>query len=67
MEAIKISLNDYLMDSYPHSETGHFIYVTANHNARVQNGVLADVAPTILHIMGLSQPQEMTGQCLINE
>ena len=44
-----------------------FIYVTANHNARVQNGVLADVAPTILHIMGLSQPQEMTGQCLINE
>ena len=44
-----------------------FIYVTANSNARVQNGVLADVAPTILHIMGLSQPQEMTGQCLINE
>ena len=44
-----------------------FIYVTANSNARVHNGVLADVAPTILHIMGLSQPQEMTGQCLINE
>ena len=44
-----------------------FIYVTANNNARVQNGVLADVAPTILHIMGLQQPQEMTGQCLINE
>ena len=44
-----------------------FIYVTANSNARVHNGILADVAPTILHIMGLSQPQEMTGQCLINE
>ena len=44
-----------------------FIYVTENLNARVQNGVLADVAPTILHIMGLQQPQEMTGQCLINE
>ena len=44
-----------------------FIYVTANNNARVQNGVLADVAPTILHIMGLGQPQEMTGRCLINE
>ena len=42
-----------------------FIYVTANTNARVSNGVLADVAPTILHIMGLQQPQEMTGQCLI--
>ena len=44
-----------------------FIYVTENLNARVQNGVLADVAPTMLHIMGLQQPQEMTGQCLINE
>ena len=44
-----------------------FIYVTANTNARVQNGVLADVAPTILHIMGLQQPQEMTGQCLISQ
>ena len=44
-----------------------FIYVTANSNARVQNGVLADVAPTILHIMGLQQPQEMTGKCLISE
>ena len=44
-----------------------FIYVTDNTNARVSNGVLADVAPTILHIMGLQQPQEMTGQCLINE
>ena len=42
-----------------------FIYVTENHNARVQNGVLADVAPSILHIMGLQQPNEMTGQCLI--
>lgn len=55
------------------SETGHstnpvpFIYVTENLNARVHNGVLADVAPTILHIMRLQQPQEMTGQCLINE
>ena len=44
-----------------------FIYVTENSNARVSNGVLADVAPTILHIMGLQQPQEMTGQCLISQ
>jgi 2,3-bisphosphoglycerate-independent phosphoglycerate mutase len=26
---------------------------------------LADVAPSILHIMGLEQPEEMTGKCLI--
>jgi 2,3-bisphosphoglycerate-independent phosphoglycerate mutase len=44
-----------------------FIYVTEKRNATVQDGVLADVAPTILHIMGLEQPVEMTGQCLIND
>ena len=44
-----------------------FIYVTENRNARVENGVLADVAPSILHIMGLEQPAEMTGKCLISE
>ena len=44
-----------------------FIYVTANKNATVQSGILADVAPSVLHIMGLHQPKEMTGQCLIKE
>ena len=28
-------------------------------------GRLADIAPTILHVMGLAQPKEMTGECLI--
>ena len=42
-----------------------FIYVTENKDAKVQNGALADVAPSILHIMGLEQPAEMTGKCLI--
>lgn len=44
-----------------------FIYVTANTNATVENGVLADVAPSILHIMGLEQPADMTGKCLIKD
>ena len=44
-----------------------FIYVTANKNAKVKNGVLADVAPSILHIMGLPQPKEMTGNNLITD
>ena len=43
-----------------------FIYVTENGNATVQDGVLADVAPSILRIMGLEQPVEMTGRCLIH-
>ena len=41
------------------------IYVTADKNARIENGKLADVAPTILHIMGIPQPKEMTGHNLI--
>jgi len=44
-----------------------FIYVTANKNATVQDGILADVAPSVLRIMGLQQPKEMTGKCLIKE
>ena len=31
----------------------------------LEDGRLADIAPTILHIMGLEQPAEMTGRCLI--
>ena len=42
-----------------------FIYVTDNNSATVKDGRLADVAPSILHIMGLGQPKDMTGECLI--
>ena len=39
--------------------------MTERKDARVENGVLADVAPSILHIMGMPQPKEMTGRDLI--
>ena len=42
-----------------------FVYVTKNKDAKVANGRLADVAPSILKIMGLEQPADMTGECLI--
>lgn len=42
-----------------------FVYVTENKNAKVENGVLADVAPSILHILGMAQPADMTGKDLI--
>lgn len=42
-----------------------FVYVTANKEAKVENGVLADVAPSILHILGMAQPADMTGNDLI--
>ncbi len=42
------------------------VYITDNKAATVENGILADVAPTILHIMGIPQPAEMTGHNLVN-
>ena len=44
-----------------------FIYVTDNNSAKVKDGRLADVAPSLLHIMGLEQPADMTGECLIED
>lgn len=44
-----------------------FVYISDDNNARVTDGILADVAPSILHIMGLSQPAEMTGHDLIKD
>ena len=41
------------------------IYVTERNGAKVSDGKLADVAPTILSIMGIEQPAEMTGHSLI--
>ena len=44
----------------------HFIYV-ANDGAqfRCQDGILADVAPTLLFLLGMEQPPEMTGRNLL--
>jgi len=63
---------DYVLNEDGSPNTAHslnpvpFVYVTQNPNARVSNGMLADVAPSLLHILGLPQPKEMTGKCLIN-
>ncbi len=42
-----------------------FVYVTENKKAKTLDGILADVAPSVLHIMGLPQPEEFTGKSLI--
>ena len=41
------------------------VYVTENKAAKVEDGRLADVAPTILKIMGLEAPADMNGQILM--
>ncbi len=44
----------------------HFIYVAADAaQHEVRDGILADVAPTILALLGLPQPEEMTGINLV--
>ncbi|MCQ2959647.1 MAG: 2,3-bisphosphoglycerate-independent phosphoglycerate mutase [Bacteroidales bacterium] len=42
-----------------------FVYISANKNAKVEDGILADVAPSICHILGVEQPKDMTGKNLI--
>ena len=32
----------------------------------LEEGILADVAPTLLKVMGIEQPSEMTGKVLIS-
>lgn len=41
------------------------IWVHGAPNGVVKDGILADVAPTVLALMGLSQPTEMTGSSLV--
>lgn len=41
------------------------IWITENKKGKIADGVLADVAPTLLKIMGIPQPEEMTGTALI--
>ena len=41
------------------------VVVVSDRVASVKDGILADVAPTVLTLMGLPQPAEMTGKSLV--
>ncbi len=41
------------------------IVVVSERVAKVKDGILADVAPTVLDLMGLEKPAEMTGESLV--
>lgn len=59
---------DYAFNEDGSPNTAHttnpvpFIYVTDRVGAKVEDGILADVAPSLLQILGLPQPEEMTGK-----
>lgn len=42
-----------------------FIYITKNPTKKLREGVLADIAPTILEEMGLPKPADMTNNSLL--
>lgn len=62
---------DYAINADGTPNTAHslnpvpVVYVTNKEGANINNGILADVAPTILSILKIDQPSEMTGKNLI--
>ena len=66
--------SDYMINDDGSPNTAHttnpvpVIYAGGNidqNNSSIKDGILADVAPTILQILGVTQPKEMTGNSLI--
>ena len=61
---------DYAINADGSPNTAHslnpvpMVLVTNDKNVKLQHGILADVAPTILHRMGISVPAEMNGKNL---
>ncbi len=43
------------------------LVIDPNNKWKVTDGTLADVAPTILHMMGIKAPKAMTGKVLVSE
>lgn len=61
---------DYAVNPDGSANTAHSlnpvpIYLISDRYRNVKSGILADVAPTILTMMGLPVPPEMTGQSLV--
>lgn len=59
------ALNEDGSPNTAHSLNPVPIVVVSSTVTSVQNGILADVAPTILSMMGLEIPKEMTGKVLV--
>lgn len=63
--------SDYMINEDGSPNTAHtlnpvpFFIISKDFNGKVKSGKLADVAPTILHFMGIEIPKEMTGNCLV--
>ncbi len=62
---------DIMRDEHGHPHTAHthnpgpLIYVGPRKIKLSDGGALCDIAPTVLELMGLQRPQEMTGRSLV--
>lgn len=63
---------DFMINEDGSPNTAHttnpvpLFFIDAHRNQRLSRGVLADIAPTILALMSLPQPKEMSGKSLLN-
>lgn len=61
--------SDYMLDENNNPVTTHSTslvpFIITDNNLDLKDGKLADIAPTILEIMGIEKPVEMTGESLI--
>ena len=63
--------SDYMINEDGTPNTAHtmnpvpFFIISKDFKGKIRNGKLADIAPTILHFMGLEIPKEMSGEVLV--
>jgi 2,3-bisphosphoglycerate-independent phosphoglycerate mutase len=61
---------EQMLDSSGGIQTAHTCdpvpFLFCDTNVRLRNGILADIAPTLLEILGIEKPTEMTGKSLIS-
>lgn len=63
--------SDYMLDDNDNIVTSHSTFVVpfiiTKENIKLKNGKLSDIAPTMLKLLNIEIPQEMTGNVLIDD
>jgi 2,3-bisphosphoglycerate-independent phosphoglycerate mutase len=63
--------SDFLINEDGSPNTAHtlnpvpFFIISNDFHGPIKNGKLGDIAPTILHLMGIEIPREMSGEVLV--
>ncbi len=62
--------SDYMLDDNDNVITSHSTslvpFIVTKEGIKVENGKLGDIAPTVLNLLGLEIPKEMTGNVLVH-